>query len=296
MKQNPIYRRETMVRARSFRLALVPLMFNGILALVALLNLYSTLGQVKLTAEIQYSSFLNLYMFVAVLEFVMVVFLMPAMTAGSISGERERRTLELMLTTKMTPADIIIGKLAASLSMVAFLVVSSFPVMAMMFIYGGVTLWDMGLLFLCYMTAALLAGSIGICCSAVFKKTTAATVASYIVLGILVAGTWVANQAVLYLHQWGGEAWLVSAGQGQAAEHSGRFLYLLLVNPAATFFLTMLRMAGQEQGSGLVLRIFGNHSMEGIRSGWVAGSIVIQVVMTGVFLWWAVKALEKGRR
>lgn len=75
MKQNPIYRRETMVRARSFRLALVPLMFNGILALVALLNLYSTLGQVKLTAEIQYSSFLNLYMFVAVLEFVMVVFL-----------------------------------------------------------------------------------------------------------------------------------------------------------------------------------------------------------------------------
>lgn len=58
MKQNPIYRRETMVRARSFRLALVPLMFNGILALVALLNLYSTLGQVKLTAEIQYSSFL----------------------------------------------------------------------------------------------------------------------------------------------------------------------------------------------------------------------------------------------
>ena len=32
MKQNPIYRRETMVRARSFRLALVPLMFNGILA------------------------------------------------------------------------------------------------------------------------------------------------------------------------------------------------------------------------------------------------------------------------
>ena len=296
MKQNPIYRRETMVSARSFRLALIPMIFNGILALVALLNLYSTLGQVKLTAEIQYSNFMNLYMFVAVLEFVMVVLLMPALTAGSISGERERRTLELMLTTKMTPADIIFGKLAASLSTMVLLIVSSFPVLAMMFIYGGVTVRDMGLLLLCYMVAALLVGSIGICCSAVFKKTMVATVASYGVLGILVLGTCLANQLVLYLQQWGGDAWLVSAGQNGTAADSGHFLYLLLVNPTTTFFLTMLRMAGQEQGSGLVLRIFGNHNMEGIRSGWVAGSIVIQVVMTGVFLWWAVKALEKGRR
>ena len=98
---------------------------------------------------------MNLYMFVAVLEFVMVVLLMPALTAGSISGERERRTLELMLTTKMTPADIIFGKLAASLSTMVLLIVSSFPVLAMMFIYGGVTVRDMGLLLLCYLLSTL---------------------------------------------------------------------------------------------------------------------------------------------
>lgn len=294
MKQNPIYRRETMVSARSFRLALIPTVFNGILALVALLNLYSTLGQVKLTAEIQYSSFMNLYMFVAVLEFVMVVFLMPALTAGSISGERERRTLELMLTTKMTPADIIFGKLAASLSTLVLLVVSSFPVLAMMFIYGGVPLWDVGILLLCYLVAALLAGSIGICCSAVFKKTTLATVASYGILGIMVLGTYLVNQLVLYLHQWGGGVWQASAGQSLAAENSGRFLYLLLVNPTTTFFLTILRMAGQEQEGGIFVQLFGNHTMEGIHNLWVAGSVAIQVALAGVFLWMAVKALERA--
>lgn len=295
MKRNPIYRRETMVSARSFRLALILTVFNGILALVALLNLYSTLGQVKLTAEIQYSSFMNLYMFVAVLEFVMVVFLMPALTAGSISGERERRTLELMLTTKMTPADIILGKLAASLSTLALLIVSSFPVLAMMFIYGGVTLRDMGILLLCYLVAALLVGSIGICCSAVFKKTTAATVASYGILGIMVLGTYLVNQLVLYLHQWGGEAWMVSAGQGQAAENSGNFLYLLLVNPTTTFFLTILRMAGQEQEGNFLVQMFGNRNLESIHDVWVGGSVVIQVALAGVFLWMAVRALDRGR-
>ena len=102
-------------RALSLLLALVLLIFNGILALVALLNMYSMLTQVRVTAEIQYSSFLDLYLFVAVLEFVMLVFIMPAITAGSISGERERQTLDLMLSTKMTPMQIVMGKLMASM-------------------------------------------------------------------------------------------------------------------------------------------------------------------------------------
>ena len=61
MKINPVYRRETKVSTRSFRLALIILVFNGILSVVALLNMYSVIEQVKITAEIQYSSFLELY-------------------------------------------------------------------------------------------------------------------------------------------------------------------------------------------------------------------------------------------
>ena len=81
------------------------LVFNGILALVALLNMYSTLAQVRLTAEVQYTSFLDLYLFVAALEFMMLICIMPAITAGSISGERERKTLELMMLRKCAMGD-----------------------------------------------------------------------------------------------------------------------------------------------------------------------------------------------
>ena len=149
MKTNPVYKRECMVSARSFKLALVLLVFNGILALVALLNMYSALAQVRLTAEVQYTGFLDLYMFVASLEFLMLILIMPAMTAGSISGERERQTLDLMLTTCMTPADIVLGKLEAALGTMFLMVVSSLPILAMVFVYGGVTASDL-LLLVCW--------------------------------------------------------------------------------------------------------------------------------------------------
>ena len=101
MKMNPVYKREMMVSARSLRMSLIITVFNSILAVVALLNMYSNVVQVRITADVQYGSFLDLYEFVACVEFIMLMFIMPAITSGTISGERERQTLDLMLTTKM---------------------------------------------------------------------------------------------------------------------------------------------------------------------------------------------------
>ncbi|MFQ9208670.1 MAG: ABC transporter permease [Clostridium fessum] len=62
---------------------------------------------------------------------------MPALTASSISGERERQTLELMLTTTMEPRDMVLGKLASSLVTMLVLAVSALPVQALVFVYGA---------------------------------------------------------------------------------------------------------------------------------------------------------------
>ena len=91
MKMNPVYKREMMVSSRSMRIPLTITVFNSILAVVALLNMYSNVVQVQLTADVQYGSFLDLYKFVATIEFVILMFIMPAITSGTISGERERQ-------------------------------------------------------------------------------------------------------------------------------------------------------------------------------------------------------------
>lgn len=298
MKINPVYRRETTVSARSFKLALILLVFNAILALVALLNMYSTLAQVRLTAEIQYSSFLDLYVFVAVLEFIMVVFIMPALTAGGISGERERQTLDLMLTTRMTPAQIVMGKLMASLSTMFLLIVSSFPILALVFVYGGVTMRDIGMLMLCYMAAALFIGSLGICCSAVFKKSTLSTVAAYGVMAAVVIGTYGVNQFAVYMSSMRVDSLVASVGQAAGPGSSGRLLYLLLLNPTATFLATMMRLAGTgiERVDSGILTWFGSHETNVVLSRWVECSIVIQLLAAALFLWIAVRAISPKRR
>ena len=47
MKNNPVYKREMLVRSRSFRIPLIIMIFNGILAVVALLNMYQSIAQVS---------------------------------------------------------------------------------------------------------------------------------------------------------------------------------------------------------------------------------------------------------
>ena len=45
MMQNPVYSREMKVSSRSIRLPLIIVLFNGILSMVTLLNMYSAVTQ-----------------------------------------------------------------------------------------------------------------------------------------------------------------------------------------------------------------------------------------------------------
>lgn len=250
MKQNPVYKRETRVNSRSLRLPLILTVFNGILCAVALMNMYSVVSQVKATATIQYSSFMEMYEFVATIEFILLTFIVPAVTASSISGERERQTLELMLTTQMTPAQIVNGKLMSALSTLLLLIISSFPAIMMVFVFGGITPIDVVALLLCYTAVALFAGSLGICFSSAFKRSTLSTVLTYGVLVGIVGGTYFVNRFVLGLSAGRINSYAITYGIGRAQQQptSGNFVYLLLMNPAATFYAIISGQAGSGSG------------------------------------------------
>lgn len=297
MRINPVYKRESMISSRSIRLPMILMMFNSILALVALLSMYTTVAQVKLTAEIQYSSFLDLYVFVATMEFMLLLCIMPALTAGSISGEREHQTLELMLTTRMTPAQIITGKLAASLSTMFLLIVSSAPVIALVFVYGGITVTDIVVLLLCYITVALFTGALGICCSAIFKKSTIATIVSYSFIGVFVIGTYIANtfaQSISRMNLSG--TYIGSAGNAVSQATSGETIYTLLLNPAVTFYLSISHQTGTSDTLQILNMLFGPHSSSFVIKHWVFISNTLLLVMAAVMIWIAVLAVNPVRK
>ena len=296
MRNNPVYKREMAVRARSPRIPVLIMLFNGILAAAALLNMYSSIVQVRISNTIRYESFLQLYAFVATLEFLLLMFIMPALTSASISGERERHTLELMFTTRLRAADIVAGKLMSALSQLLVMAFSSFPVLLLTFVYGSMNLKDLALLMFCFVTVALFCGSLGIFASALMRRSTFSNVITYGTLLAAVAGTYLFNQFLLNVSQMEVNSMVLQAGEVRPAPSSGWAAYLLLLNPAATFAELLESQVSGGGGQFTVRYFLGAASGNFITEHWVFVSAAIQLALSAVLLRGAVWFLEPVRR
>lgn len=183
MTINPVLLKEIKVKMRSWKAAGIIGGYLLILAAVALFITYANNNEMySTTINPRFS--IGAYTGIAVVQFILILFIAPALTAGAISGERERQTLDLLLCTKLAPRSIILGKLLSSMSHVLILIIASIPMFSIVFLYGGISVLELAQLFAFYIATAIMAGSIGIFFSTYVKKTIAATVLTY-ALGII---------------------------------------------------------------------------------------------------------------
>src|SRR5262245_38469317 len=118
----------------------------------------------------------------------LLTFITVAVTAGSITGERERRTLDLLLVTRASALGLVSGKLASSLLHVLFLLVASLPAFALVYLCGGVPPGYFLRFFLVAVATASFYGALGLLLSAWLRRTVLASVLSFvIVLGLVLA-------------------------------------------------------------------------------------------------------------
>lgn len=184
---NPVLKKELKVKMRSWKVAILIGSYNLVLVLLTIfiikLTMNNNLGIVQ-----QENIFLT-YSFIVAAQFGLITLIVPALTAGSISGERERQTLDILLSTTLEHRSIILGKLFSSLSQIILLIVSSIPVFSIIFLYGGIGLAGLLQVFLFYILLAITLGSVGIFFSTFIKKSTAANVLTYAVIVFLYLGT-----------------------------------------------------------------------------------------------------------
>jgi ABC-type transport system involved in multi-copper enzyme maturation permease subunit len=112
---------------------------------------------------------------VLMLMTLQVAFLAPSSTSGAISLEREKQTLDLLVTTPISSFAIVIGKLLSALIYVFLLIAASIPLMAAVFVFGGVGPEDVIKGYVVLIVTAIGLGSFGLLCSSLVKRTTAAT-------------------------------------------------------------------------------------------------------------------------
>lgn len=176
---NPIYKKEVRTGMHTARTAILIVGFNTILAIVAFVMFYNTVKGITSMGALDYSGLTSLYMVMAYIEFGIIAIIVPAITSGTVVGERERRTLDVMLASKARPSAIIWGKMLACMQMVVVVCVSSIPVLSIVFVYGGIRITNILMLLVAIICTGFYFGSIGIFASCICKRTSAAVIVTY---------------------------------------------------------------------------------------------------------------------
>lgn len=125
---------------------------------------------------------------IVTVELLLVCFLTPSFTAGLVAGERERQTLDLLITTPIRSYSIVLGKLFAALAVIILLVITAVPVQSVAFMLGGVDPLQIVTASALLLITALAFGALGMLSSAVMRTSLAATVLAYALVLILVLG------------------------------------------------------------------------------------------------------------
>jgi ABC-2 type transport system permease protein len=190
--------KELRSRMRGRRAFIVLTVYLGLLALIA----YGSYAIIAPSARNQQFGFggptfanasaiigQTIFSIISIFQLILVCFIAPAFTAGQISTEREKQTLDLLISTPLRPGAIVVGKLLAALAFVGLMIVAAIPISAIVLMYGGASIDDIVRQQVVLLATALGFGAVGLFFSALLQRTQAATVLTYCAVLALGLGT-----------------------------------------------------------------------------------------------------------
>lgn len=223
IRLNPIVKKDLQVTVRSMRMSWGLFAYEVALTIAFLLALVviQDAGSYSYSDNI-YSYLIYLFPVVAVTQVCIVALSVPIITASSISGEKERQTFDIMLTTCMSPFAIVFGKVVSAVLRILFFVIASTPIMALSFVVGGLSWSYLFYYLLAVILFSVFAGSIGIFASSFCRKSVAALMLSFVMYFIIFVMTFVPLIYRMVAYSYGDDSY-------------GESLLLLLWNPVVFF-------------------------------------------------------------
>lgn len=179
----PLLSKELIELANRRRTYIVRFLYTAALFGCGLLILYGS-GGVSVDSATRLGEGRQMFLDLVSLQFYAVYLFLPAMTAGVLTSEKEKDTLTLLLLTTMRPWTIIVEKLLSRVIPMLCFVILSFPLMAVAFSYGGVTVLSLYGMMLMLILAVVQVASVALMCSAYCRSTVEAFIGSYVLLGL----------------------------------------------------------------------------------------------------------------
>jgi ABC-2 type transport system permease protein len=170
---DPILRKEMNLRMRERNAFWVPLLY--------LLTLGFVFGRAYLSSGGQQPWELGTELFnqLSWMNILLVVLMVPIFATGSVTIEREQRTLASLLLSGLTSGEIVRGKLLGAISYVLLVTSASLPLLLLAFLFGGVSLGGLVLHYFSLFLVTVLVGALGVLISTHFKRSSYAIAIHY---------------------------------------------------------------------------------------------------------------------
>lgn len=185
--ENPVLQRELLVNLRMARGFFLLMIYQVALALVVYIAWPQT-THLDLTSSESSEKTRRLVDLFFIGQYVLASMMTPSFTAGSITGEKERKTYEMLLASPLRPSGIVMGKLSAGLAHLSVLIFSSLPIAMICLPLGGVSIYELLAAYIALAISVFTFGMISVGASAFFQRTSAALVVSYLIILPLAIG------------------------------------------------------------------------------------------------------------
>jgi ABC-2 type transport system permease protein len=185
---NPVLDKEFRLRMRTWRSPLSVLFYVLVVVLLAMGFMYSTMSSGS-ASYFNANRSRELFYFLSGAQLVLIAFMTPGLTSGLISGEREKQTLNILLTTQQSSFAIVMSKLLSSLSFMVLLIAATMPVYSIVFLFGGIAPSQLAAVFFFYLFVMFVLGAFGVFFSSIFKKTMVAVIVTYGAAMLMFGGT-----------------------------------------------------------------------------------------------------------
>ncbi len=194
--ENPVMQRELLVNLRTPRAFILLLLYQILLAAVVY---FAWPQDQRLDLTENPAAARNLVDLFFLGQYILASLMAPSFAAGTITGEKERKTYEMLLASPLKPAAIVLGKFVSSLSHLGVLVFASLPIVMLSLPLGGVSAFEVLAAYLGLIISVIVFGAISIACSSYFQRTASSLVVSYLVilpLALSAVVTWVGLDAI----------------------------------------------------------------------------------------------------
>ena len=186
----PVFSRELVTAPRRSRLFIYRTVYAGSLLLL-MCTAWLVLAGTQVIRDVSDMARFGgiLFQLLAPIQLALAVFFAAMMAASAVAQEKDRQTLILLLMTRLTNNELVLGRLFSSLLNILVMVLAGLPVFMFAMLFGGIAPGQVISVFAVTVATVLAAGSLG-SMIALYREKTFQTLAMTALILVFWIGIW----------------------------------------------------------------------------------------------------------